>query len=460
MYKSDLFLKAYNHSATTAPGVNDDSTKGYLPGSTWINVTSKVAYTCVDGVEGAALWSVVGNLGSGDLTQTDLDRYYYLPDLNNASLEVVTTRGTQTLTVSGPGGIKVNNGSGTDVVELAGGSGGAGRIYLQNRNFTIGNNGPSQFFIQGAGAYNGKMGLNTGAYLQAPDANRAVELGGHHIRFKDRTLVSTWARFDDNGYFIQKGQTSAIPSLDLDDDSFSLHINSGALAGKYKDNLGTVTDLVIAGNISNTDLTFDGDHSTDLDNNGWMLKTGAVPVLDMLTTYYNGYGYGGFANPASHSFYTNSSLIFKMSHVSGGRLESSNGSYLYLGSGSCGLSSIGIHATAYADIVVYPSITLKTRHGSVGQINIDSNAGIMFKYNGTEHSRFHNNGTLVLGSTVNTASALLDLTSTTKGFLPPRMTTAERDLIGTPVGGLEIYNTTTNKKNFYNGSVWEVVTSA
>ena len=171
-----------------------------------------------------------------------------------------------------------------------------------------------------------------------------------------------------------------------------------------------------------------------------MLKTGAVPVLDMLTTYYNGYGYGGFANPASHSFYTNSSLIFKMSHVSGGRLESSNGSYLYLGSGSCGLSSIGIHATAYADI--------------------DSNAGIMFKYNGTEHSRFHNNGTLVLGSTVNTASALLDLTSTTKGFLPPRMTTAERDLIGTPVGGLEIYNTTTNKKNFYNGSVWEVVTSA
>jgi hypothetical protein len=58
------------------------------------------------------------------------------------------------------------------------------------------------------------------------------------------------------------------------------------------------------------------------------------------------------------------------------------------------------------------------------------------------------------------ARALLDLTSTTKGFLPPRMTTAQRDAITSVPAGLMIYNTSTNKLNFFNGSAWEAVTSA
>jgi len=38
-------------------------------------------------------------------------------------------------------------------------------------------------------------------------------------------------------------------------------------------------------------------------------------------------------------------------------------------------------------------------------------------------------------------------------------TTAERDAL-VAVEGLVIYNTTTNKINFYNGTAWEAVTSA
>jgi hypothetical protein len=44
-------------------------------------------------------------------------------------------------------------------------------------------------------------------------------------------------------------------------------------------------------------------------------------------------------------------------------------------------------------------------------------------------------------------------------FVPPNLTTVERDAIGSPVAGSLIYNTTTNKLNFYNGTAWEVVTS-
>lgn len=51
-------------------------------------------------------------------------------------------------------------------------------------------------------------------------------------------------------------------------------------------------------------------------------------------------------------------------------------------------------------------------------------------------------------------SAMLEVKSTNKGFLPPRMTETERDAIGTPVEGLIIYNTTTHQPNYYNGSLW------
>lgn len=69
-------------------------------------------------------------------------------------------------------------------------------------------------------------------------------------------------------------------------------------------------------------------------------------------------------------------------------------------------------------------------------------------------------GRVNVGAANPTASAQLQVDSTTRGFLPPRMTTTQRDAISTPTAGLVIYNSTTNKLNMYNGSAWEAVTSA
>ncbi len=51
-------------------------------------------------------------------------------------------------------------------------------------------------------------------------------------------------------------------------------------------------------------------------------------------------------------------------------------------------------------------------------------------------------------------SAVLELEATNKGFLPPRMTTTQRNAIGSPAVGLAIYNTTTNCYEWYDGSAW------
>jgi hypothetical protein len=57
------------------------------------------------------------------------------------------------------------------------------------------------------------------------------------------------------------------------------------------------------------------------------------------------------------------------------------------------------------------------------------------------------------------ASSILELRTTSKGLLIPRMTTTQRDAIGSPATGLVIYNTSTNQVNFYNGVVWTAVAS-
>jgi len=52
------------------------------------------------------------------------------------------------------------------------------------------------------------------------------------------------------------------------------------------------------------------------------------------------------------------------------------------------------------------------------------------------------------------STAALELESTTKGFLPPRMTTTQRDAIASPAQGLSIFNTTINCMEWYNGIGW------
>lgn len=69
----------------------------------------------------------------------------------------------------------------------------------------------------------------------------------------------------------------------------------------------------------------------------------------------------------------------------------------------------------------------------------------------------HISGNVGIGTTSPNANAILDLTSTTKAFMPPRMTTTERNAISSPTAGMVIYNTSTNVLNFYNGSTWGAV---
>jgi hypothetical protein len=78
-----------------------------------------------------------------------------------------------------------------------------------------------------------------------------------------------------------------------------------------------------------------------------------------------------------------------------------------------------------------------------GGMNIDSNTLFVDAANNR------------VGIGTGSPGALLDLSSTSSGFLLPRMTAAQRNAISTPATGLQVFNTDSNRVNFYDGSAWQ-----
>lgn len=69
--------------------------------------------------------------------------------------------------------------------------------------------------------------------------------------------------------------------------------------------------------------------------------------------------------------------------------------------------------------------------------------------------RFKQNGQVGIGTNSPASTSILDISSTTRGFLPPRMTTTQRDAISSPAEGLTIYNLTDHKTQTWDGTTWQ-----
>lgn len=74
---------------------------------------------------------------------------------------------------------------------------------------------------------------------------------------------------------------------------------------------------------------------------------------------------------------------------------------------------------------------------------------------------FPASGSAGIGTTTPDASAVLDMVSTSKGILVPRMTAAQRTAIVSPANGLLVYQTDGTKGfYYYNATAWTTVTGA
>jgi len=110
--------------------------------------------------------------------------------------------------------------------------------------------------------------------------------------------------------------------------------------------------------------------------------------------------------------------------------------------------------------------TMWLRPTQTGNNNIVANrcagcgTGSIFSANvGTSAPIFNmlSTGQMSIGAETPVSTAALDITSTTRGLLIPRMTTSERNAISTPASQLIVANTTTNTIDMYQNGNWSTI---
>ena len=99
-------------------------------------------------------------------------------------------------------------------------------------------------------------------------------------------------------------------------------------------------------------------------------------------------------------------------------------------------------------------------NGGTNNFGIRAEADLIFAAGGNNRRiTITSGGNLLVGTTTDVASSKVTIASTTQGFLPPRMTTTEKNAISSPAAGLIVYDTTLNKLCVRTAAAWETITS-
>jgi len=148
-------------------------------------------------------------------------------------------------------------------------------------------------------------------------------------------------------------------------------------------------------------------------------------------------------------FFTNNSVGERMRITSGGNV----------GIGTTGpakrLDVVSSTNDSFDAIAVRPLNQTQTLN--IGWQGIATSLNFIVSTNGSERMRVDTAGNVGIGTSAPDASAALDVSSTTQGFLPPRMNGTSRDNIASPAEGLIIWNTDIRTIEVFDGTNWQRV---
>ncbi|MCF8234644.1 MAG: hypothetical protein K9G67_06700 [Bacteroidales bacterium] len=92
---------------------------------------------------------------------------------------------------------------------------------------------------------------------------------------------------------------------------------------------------------------------------------------------------------------------------------------------------------------------------SGNEYSISAYEEIRLNTNSTARLTIETDGRIGIGTTNPASSAILEISSTNQGMLPPRMSTNQMNSISSPTAGLLVFNTTVNMLFCYNGESWK-----
>lgn len=124
---------------------------------------------------------------------------------------------------------------------------------------------------------------------------------------------------------------------------------------------------------------------------------------------------------------------------------------------------LGQNASTYNDNGVDPNTAYNIHASNIINCLSSSTLGLLsLDVEGITKHKFFSNGNVTFGGTTNNANAIVDISSTTKGFMPPRMTGAQAVAIPTTAAdaGLMVYATSASGAISapgwwgWNGTTW------
>ena len=210
---------------------------------------------------------------------------------------------------------------------------------------------------------------------------------------------------------------------------------------------------------------------------GYALNTtnGDIAILNDFATGRIKFATGG-ASTAQMTLFSTGNFGINTTTDAGFRLDV-NGTARFVGNVSLGSPNINDKLEVYGNILVRANDRIRlagtsdgntalwANSGSSAQMNVKNGSGSAFDItfgsigSTTRMLRVHSydstTPSVVVGNNATAfASSVLTAESTTQGFLPPRMTTTQKNAIASPAAGLVVYDNTDNKHYGYNGTTW------
>ncbi|NBW37567.1 MAG: hypothetical protein EBR30_21635 [Cytophagia bacterium] len=147
-----------------------------------------------------------------------------------------------------------------------------------------------------------------------------------------------------------------------------------------------------------------------------------------------------------------------MAHIQGSGSTSATTSLLVQNSGGTDLFKVQDNGvTTISSVLSVISYISTGDYITTNGIVIGNGNSRLYAFNGANANLSINNTGIVAstsGYSSSTASAVLEANSTTQGFLPPRMTTTQKNAIASPAEGLQIYDSTAKSPAYYDGTNW------